>query len=70
MNTENEHTYDQHSSNTSKLSPKSATINYANDLLYDQIALLDEACSQQEEVLYAQIVRGSFEQETVPYQGA
>lgn len=60
---------DRHSSNTSVLSPKAATLQYANNLLYDQMALLDEGSSQQDEVLYGQLVkRGSFDKQTVPHQ--
>lgn len=54
------------SSNNAKLSPKSTTLNHANTILYDQMALLDEASSQQDEVLYGQLVRGSYEKATVP----
>jgi hypothetical protein len=54
------------SSNNAKLSPKTTTLNHANTILYDQMALLDEASSQQDEVLYGQLVRGTYEKGHVP----
>ncbi|CAL5047950.1 unnamed protein product [Urochloa decumbens] len=52
---------DQHSSNTDKCSPRSATVQRCSTIVYEQLALLEDASSQPVDVMYAQAVREPYQ---------
>ncbi|CAL5012898.1 unnamed protein product [Urochloa decumbens] len=58
---------DEHSANTAKLSPKSATIEHASMVVFEQLAMLDDASSQPDGAMYAEPVREPYERAVVEH---